>query len=313
MSSAWLWVSFLAATALSRSAFCAATIASCRPWTSLLCALATSASEWPPRSLVAQRALAQAEVLRRGGGCPAPKAGRERRPRAAGPAEAQRAVGDVVDVRLEVGEDVVGLALGELLVGHGLVEVGLRGVEDRLLEAGEVLALRLGDVGQRLAVSSLVRRSPRSRPRYLAAAASSSPRNGLPAKPGPPGPPGPAGPEPGRPGPPRTPSPASMRAFIASACALVMRPAARSALTWSIGGRLGGVLELLRADPEVLGHGVQEVRPARAGARRGDRRARPARDDERRRRRHHHPLRPEVPMRGIEAGDSKRSRRTHTP
>ena len=56
---------------------------------------------------------------------------------------------------LELGEDVVGLALGELLVAHRLVELGLLGGHDRVLEPLDVLVLRLGDVGQRLAVAQL--------------------------------------------------------------------------------------------------------------------------------------------------------------
>ena len=75
------------------------------------------------------------------------------------PAQARPVAGlgvdDVVDVGLETAKDVVGLALGQPLVGHGLVEVGLRVGDDRVLQPADVLALRLGHVGQRLTVVEL--------------------------------------------------------------------------------------------------------------------------------------------------------------
>src|SRR4051812_1706978 len=61
------------------------------------------------------------------------------------------AVDDVVDVALELLEHLVALGVGQHLVGDGLVELGLRLVDDGALEAVDVLALRLGDVCERLA------------------------------------------------------------------------------------------------------------------------------------------------------------------
>src|SRR3954468_10969440 len=80
---------------------------------------------------------------------------------------ARLAVDDVVDVALQPVVDVVGLRLRELLVAHRRVEVGLLRGEDRLLEAVEVLALRLGDVGQRLAVLELVAQGALAQPQVL--------------------------------------------------------------------------------------------------------------------------------------------------
>ena len=74
----------LGAHRLVELAFCEATIASSSPWTSLFCALATSASDWPLRSLarsglVRPRYLAAAAV-----------SGAEGRPASAGPARRAR-------------------------------------------------------------------------------------------------------------------------------------------------------------------------------------------------------------------------------
>ena len=150
--------------------------------------------------LVAQRALVEAEVLGRGGGvraeAEAAMAGRAARP--AEVAQLHVRVDDVVDVRLQAVVDVVGLALRELLVGHGLVEVGLGGVEDRRLQAREVLALRLGDVGQRLAVAQLGAQVALAEAEVLGRGGELV-ADGLACRsrgqPEPPGPPGPARPE----------------------------------------------------------------------------------------------------------------------
>src|SRR3954462_3421428 len=76
-------------------------------------------------------------------------------PRAEGRTVRRLGVDEVVDVGLELGEHVVGLALGDLLVAHRLVEPGLLRGHDRVLESLGVLALRLGDVGQGLPIAQL--------------------------------------------------------------------------------------------------------------------------------------------------------------
>ena len=191
------------------------------PLTSLPCALATSASDWPARSLVrSSRSLSPRYFAAAAMSVPnGRKTGRAAGP--PGPPEAQRGVGDVGDVRLELGEHVVGLGLRELLGRDGLVELRLGGVDDRLLEAGEVLALRLGHVGQRLAGLQLGAQVALAQAQVLGRGGELVAQEGLGPEArttGPTGPARPAGPEATpKPGPPRTPLPASMRFLSASA------------------------------------------------------------------------------------------------
>src|SRR2546427_813098 len=65
------------------------------------------------------------------------------------------AVDDVVEVRLEVGEDGRLLRRGDGADRDLRVEAGLRAVVDRRLEPGHRLALRRGDLGERLAALEL--------------------------------------------------------------------------------------------------------------------------------------------------------------
>ena len=270
MSSAWLWVSFLALDGLvevgllrrprSRPAarldvlalrlgHVGQRLAGCAAWS-------RSSALVRPRYFAAAAASAPNGRARPG----APP-----RPPDRGSAAFALAMSSMCDFRL--GEHVVGLALRELLVRHGLVEFApwrRRGSPARG-RRGPCSAPwpRRPATGRAAAWCAGRPRSgrgtwPRRPARRPGMAWPRSPGHRARRAPGPPGPNRP------KPGPPRTPLPASMRFLSASACAWVMRPAARSALTWSIGGRLGGVLELLRADPEVLGHRVQEVRPVRA-------------------------------------------------
>src|SRR3954452_18409659 len=76
---------------------------------------------------------------------------RQRRP--AGPRGAVRAgpVDEVVEVRRELLEDAIALGGGQLLVGHGLVELLGDARGDRRLDVVQALALVLGDVGDALA------------------------------------------------------------------------------------------------------------------------------------------------------------------
>src|SRR4051794_5678421 len=61
------------------------------------------------------------------------------------------AVDQVVQALVEVGQDLRLLVGRQLLVGHGLIELLADGVLHRRLQAGDVLVLGLGDIGERLA------------------------------------------------------------------------------------------------------------------------------------------------------------------
>ena len=68
----------------------------------------------------------------------------------------ERSVDELVDEALQSLVDRVGLLLREPLVRDGLVESRPGAVEDRLLEAVDRLALGLGDLRERLAVTELL-------------------------------------------------------------------------------------------------------------------------------------------------------------
>ena len=144
----------------------------------------------------------------------------------------QRAVDDVVEARLEHLQAFLCLRLGDHAILDGLVGGLRRAVEDRLLQPVDRLVLRLRDVGQRLAVrpasagaaAPTGRGSPPwrrgARARRTASRGARSPRSGVGRR--------------------RRAEPRRfwIRAFIASAWAFVMRPAFRSASTWSIAAAL---------------------------------------------------------------------------
>ena len=67
-------------------------------------------------------------------------------------AERELAVDDVVDARLEVGEDRCPLGRRQPAGGDLLVEIGLGRGDERLLEPRRGLAVRLRDLGERVAV-----------------------------------------------------------------------------------------------------------------------------------------------------------------
>ena len=154
----WAEVMRLLATALSRRAFTEAVIACSSPEIDLPWALAICASVLPLCSCCAQLGVAH-----RGTSLP-PVVSRERAKaerRAdepeAGPRSLElRVVDQVVHPGRQPAEDLLLLCRGEALVGNRLVQPRLGGGGDRLLEPRGRLALRLGDVGQRLAALKLL-------------------------------------------------------------------------------------------------------------------------------------------------------------
>src|SRR5918994_2012167 len=88
-------------------------------------------------------------------------AGRDGRRRAEAPAagtaeaEAELAVDDVLEARLQVGDDRRALCRRDASRGHLLVEIGPRCLHERVDETGGALALRPRDLGQRVTVLDL--------------------------------------------------------------------------------------------------------------------------------------------------------------